>query len=223
MAVETTVAILGGSGELGQGLGVALARAGVRIRIGSRELERAVQAAEAIRASVADAEVEAATNADAVSGAELIVVAVPFATQAGLLKDLKAHVSDGQVVLDATVPLATAVGGRPTHLLGVWQGSAAQQARSILPSTVGVVSGLHTLSAADLLSAGRTAAQDTLICGDSKEDKALVSSVIGLIDGIRVVDAGPLAMSRLVEGLTPLLIGINIRHKVHAGIQITGL
>ena len=223
MAMDTTVAILGGSGDLGQGLGTALARAGFPLRIGSRQLERATEAAATIRAAVDGATIEPATNADAVIGADLVVIAVPFATQATLLTELKSQLVEGQVVLDATVPLATATGGRPTHLLGVWQGSAAQQARSILPSAIGVVSGIHTLSAADLLDVEPSGSQDTLICGDDKEHKALVSSVIGEIAGVRVVDAGPLAMSRLVEGITPLLIGINIRNKVHAGIQITGL
>lgn len=223
MTIETTVAILGGSGELGQGLGTALARAGFPIRIGSRQLDRAAEAADTIRGVVDGATIDPATNADAVVGADLVVIAVPFATQAALLNELKTVLVEGQVVLDATVPLATAVGGRPTHLLGVWQGSAAQQARSILPKTVGVVSGLHTLSAADLLQADPAEEQDTLICGDNKEHKALVASVIGEIAGVRVVDAGPLATSQLVEGITPLLIGINIRHKVHAGIRITGL
>lgn len=127
------------------------------------------------------------------------------------------------VLLDATVPLAPAVGGRPTQIVGLWSGSAAQQAAAAAPAGVGVVSGLHTLSASSLESLDHPLDQDTLICGDSREDKQVVIDLVGTVAGLRVVDAGRLEMSRLVEGLTPLLIGINIRNKTHAGIRIVGL
>jgi NADPH-dependent F420 reductase len=115
------------------------------------------------------------------------------------------------------------VGGKPTTLIGVWQGSAAQASQSLVPKGVRVVSGLHTLSGALLEDLDHDLNQDTLICGDRKADKELVHDLLDRIAGLRVIDAGRLEMSRIVEGLTPLIIGINIRNKAHAGVRITGL
>ena len=123
---------------------------------------------------------------------------------------------------DTTVPLATAVGGRPIHLVEPWHGSATQQARSAINDRVALASGLHTISAAALRDLEHPLDQDTLICGDPLA-KGVVAAALERIGGLRVVDAGSLEMSRLLEGLTPVLIGINIRHKTHAGIQITHL
>jgi NADPH-dependent F420 reductase len=105
----------------------------------------------------------------------------------------------------------------------VWAGSAAQQAAANVPKGVTVVSGLHTLSAALLEDLSADLAQSTLICGNRKADKDFVADVLGRIEGLDIVDAGPLDTSRLVEGITPVLIGINIRYKTHAGISITGV
>lgn len=220
----STIALLGGTGQLGFGLALRFARAGHRVVIGSRDADRAVGAAERAVAILPQADVTGASNETAAEAADpLVIVAVPFASQAATLKAVGTHLRPGQIVLDATVPLGPAIGGRPTQLLGVWLGSAAQQARSLVPDEVGVVSGLHTLSGAVLEDLDAPLDQDTLICGDRKADKQVVSALIGTIDGLRTIDAGRLESSRLVEGLTPLLIGINIRNKVHAGVRIVGL
>jgi NADPH-dependent F420 reductase len=127
------------------------------------------------------------------------------------------------VLVDATVPLAAAVSGRATRLLGVPQGSAAQQAQEMAPEGVTVVSALHTVSAASLGDLDQRLDEDVLVAGDVKEAKRRVAALIALIAGLRPVDAGRLEAARLIEGLTPLLISINIRHKTHAGIKLTGL
>ncbi|KRF00985.1 hypothetical protein ASG88_11340 [Nocardioides sp. Soil777] len=218
------VAILGGTGNLGYGLALRLGRAGYSVLIGSRSEDRAREAADRASTAVPEAHITGASNEEAAgAAARLVVVAVPFVSQVATLRSVSPALREGQVVLDATVPLGPAVGGRPTQLVGVWSGSAAQQARSAVPEHVGVVSGLHTLSAATLEDLDETVDQDTLICGDSAADKQVVQEVLGRIEGLRVVDAGRLEMSRMVEGLTPLLIGINIRNKTHAGIRVVGL
>jgi NADPH-dependent F420 reductase len=218
------VAILGGTGQLGFGLALRLGRAGVPVVIGSRDGARAEEAAERAAGLVPEGDFSGAENAAAAARAEQVVVlAVPYASQASTLKGVADALREDQILLDATVPLGPAVGGKPTQLIGVWQGSAAQAAQSLVPKGVRVVSGLHTLSGSLLEDLGHDLDQDTLICGDRKADKELVAALLGRIDGLRVVDAGRLEQSRIVEGLTPLIIGINIRNKTHAGVRITGL
>lgn len=219
-----TVSILGGTGSLGFGLAARLGLAGFSVCIGSRDAERAAEAADRATALAPGATFTGDSNARAVDQADrLVVITIPFASQASTLKSVADHWRPGQVALDATVPLATAVGGPPTQTLQPWHGSAAEQARSAIPATVSVASGLHTVSAASLLDLSHPLDQDTLVCGDDPDAKAVVSETLGCIDGLRVVDAGRLSMSRLAESITPLLIGINIRHKTHAGLRLTNL
>jgi 8-hydroxy-5-deazaflavin:NADPH oxidoreductase len=217
------IAILGGTGNLGYGLAVRLAVAGHAVVIGSRLPERASDAAEKVREVVTDSDVCGTTNEQAAEFADFVVIAVPFAHQASTLKTVHDHLREGQIVIDACVPLATAYGGRPTQLTGVWHGSSAQQASALVPDGVSVVSALHTLSADLLADIDVSLDQDTLICGNRKADKAAVIELLSSIKGLRVVDAGRLEMSRITESLTPLLIGINIRNKVHSGFRITGI
>jgi len=225
LVVTEAVAILGGTGNLGFGLALRLADAGYSVVIGSRDTDKAKAAATRVAQRVLPAGyVRGLENSDAVTEADrLVIVTVPFASQASTLKSIAPSLRDGQIVLDATVPLATAVGGSPTQLLGPWAGSAGEQARAALRPSVGLVSGLHTLSASLLEDLEHGVDQDTLLCGDSADDKRFVAGVLERVPGLRVVDAGGLSTSRLVESLTPLLIGINIRNKVHAGIKIVGL
>ena len=191
--------------------------------IGSRDEGRAREAAQRAQARVPHAEVTGLGNPDAPAGAEIVILAVPFRNQSENLTNLRRSLHPGQILLDATVPLAAAVSGKATRSLGVWQGSAAQQAQEMVPDGVRVVSGLHTVSAAHLADLDHPLDEDVLICGDSKDDKARVSQLIAAIPGLRPVDCGRLEMARIVEQLTPLLISINARHKTTAGIKITGL
>ena len=105
----------------------------------------------------------------------------------------------------------------------MWQGSAAQQAQEMVPDGVRVVSALHTVSAALLGDLDHALGEDVLVCGDRREDKQVVAELVERIDGLRAIDAGRLEMARITEQLTALLISINVRHKTHAGIKITGL
>lgn len=220
---DKTVAILGGSGALGQGIALRLAQGGSGVVIGSRNAGRAAEAADAVRAAVPAATVEGLENGEAAARAEVVLLCVPFASQASTLNGLREVLRAGQLVVDATVPLAAAVGGKPVRMLGVWQGSAAEQAQELVPEGVTVVSALHTVSAAMLADLAHTLDEDVLVCGDRKADKQRVIALLERIAGLRGVDCGRLEQARIVESLTAMLIGLNIRYKTHAGIRITGL
>lgn len=223
MPLPSRVSIIGASGALGQGLARRWAAAGVPLALGSREPSRAAEAAAELIAAVPGADVESADNPGAAAASPVVVMAVPFAAQAATYKAIADSLAPGTLVIDATVPLAPAVGGKPTRTLGVWQGSAAQQAAELVPEGVTVVSALHTVSAAMLADPGHAFDEDVLVCGDDADGKKAAAELIETIDGLRAVDAGRLEQSRIAESLTALMIGINIRNKTHAGIRITGL
>jgi 8-hydroxy-5-deazaflavin:NADPH oxidoreductase len=217
------IPIVGGTGALGAGLALRWAQAGASIAIGSRSAERAEQAAARLREAVPGAEVEGLLNEEAAQRAEIVFLTVPFRAQSENLNNLREALRPGQILVDCTVPLAAAVSGKATRSLGVWQGSAAQQAQEMVPGGVSVVAALHTVSAPKLADTAAELDEDVLVCGDRKADKARVAGLIELIPGLRTVNAGPLETARIVEQLTPLLISINSRYKTHAGIRVTGL
>jgi 8-hydroxy-5-deazaflavin:NADPH oxidoreductase len=221
--VTPGVCIVGGTGALGFGLALRLAREGVPIAIGSRDADRAREAVAKASDRVPDGSFTGAENAEAVKDAEIVILSVPFRSQSETLTNLKSALRPAQLLVDATVPLAAAVSGKATRTLGVWQGSAAQQAQEMAPEGVRVVSAFHTVSAALLSDLDHELDEDVLVCGDRREDKAKLTELVNRIAGLRAVDCGPLEMARIVEQLTPLLISINVRNKVRAGIKITGL
>jgi NADPH-dependent F420 reductase len=217
------VAVIGASGALGFGLAIRLAGAGVAIAIGSRDAARAEETAERAAALVPEGVFSAHDNAGAARAAGTVILSVPFRNQSETLTNLKGELSAGQLLIDATVPLAAAVSGKATRMLGVWQGSAAQQALEMVPEGVRVVSALHTVSAASLAELGEPLDQDVLVCGDSREDKREAAALIERIDGLRCVDCGRLEMARVTESLTALMIAVKLRYTNHAGIHLTGL
>jgi 8-hydroxy-5-deazaflavin:NADPH oxidoreductase len=221
MSAET-IAIIGGAGELGFGLALRFASAGVKVLIGSRDEVKAREAAARVKQGVPAADVTGLANPEAAAKASIAILAVPFSAQAAILKSIKPALKSA-ILVDATVPLAATVGGRPTRMLGVWEGSAAQAARELLPG-VTVVSAFHNVSADVLQDLSAKPDCDILICGDDAAAKERVAALVKLIPGLRPVDAGALEMSRIVESLTALLIALNRRHKVpHCGIRITGM
>ena len=223
MSPTEPIPILGGTGALGAGLARRWARAGVPIVLGSRAADRAEEAAAKLREAVPGAEVSGLLNEEAAGKAEVVFLAVPFRAQSENLNNLREALRPGQILVDCTVPLAAAVSGKATRSIGVWQGSAAQQAQEMVPDGVTVVSALHTVGAPTLADLEQELGEDVLVCGDKKADKARVAHLIELIPGLRAINAGPLEMARIVEQLTPLLISINSRYKAHAGIKLTGL
>jgi len=222
-AVTPPVCIVGATGALGFGLALRLGKAGVPIVIGSRDAGRAQEAVGRASEQVPEGSFSGAENAEAVQGAEIVVLSVPFRSQSETLTNLKNALSPDQLLVDATVPLAAAVSGKATRTLGVWQGSAAQQAQEMAPEGVRVISAFHTVSAVLLTDLEHDLDEDVLICGDKKADKQKLATLVEQIPGLRPVDCGPLEMARIVEQFTPLIISINVRNKVRAGIKITGL
>jgi hypothetical protein len=195
----------------------------VPVVIGSREGSRAREAAARASELAGGAPITGEENADAVASAEIVVLSVPFRSQSETLTNLRGSWHEGHVLIDATVPLAAAVSGRATRMLGVWQGSAAQQAQEMAGASVSVVSALHTVSAASLTDLEHSLDEDVLVCGDSAAAKRSAAALLERIDGLRCVDCGPLEMARITESLTALMISVNSRYKTHAGVRIAGL
>ena len=217
------IPIVGATGALGWGLAMRLANAGQPVVIGSRSAERAEEAAGRVREVAENAEVEGLVYDEAAGRGPIVFLTVPFRAQAENLNNLREVLQPGQILVDCTVPTAAAVGGRATRTLGVWQGSAAQQAQEMVPDGVTVIGTLHTVSAKTLGNPDAELGEDILVCGDRKADKARVARIIELIPGLRAVNAGALEMARIVEQITSLLISVNARYKTHAGLRITGL
>ncbi len=217
------IAILGGTGPAGMGLALRWARAGETIIIGSRDAERALEAASNIKKKSGDnARVSGMENNAACAAADLLVLTVPFEGQAALLKRLKPAIRAGSILIDATVALAAGVGGRASRTLGVWQGSAAQQAAELVPKGVSVAAAFHNLSA-ELLNGDEAIDCDVIVCSDDASASQFARTLAGKISGVRAIDGGKLENARILEQITALLIGLNIRHKGHGGIRITGL
>ena len=217
------VSIIGASGALGFGLATRLARAGCAVTIGSRDAERAEQASLRARELVAGSVVCGLPNLIAAVRNELVILCVPFRSQSETLNNLRDVLQPGQLVIDATAPLAAAVGGKATRILGVPQGSAAQQAQEMVPAGVTVLSALHTVSAALLRDLDHELDEDVLLCGDRRADKRRAAALIDSIDGLRCVDCGRLEMARVTESMTALMISVNARYKTRAGVKLTGL
>jgi NADPH-dependent F420 reductase len=217
------IAIIGATGALGFGLTLRWGRAGVPVEGGPRAGPPAGGPPAPPGAALPDGHFEGYENAEAAAKADIVLLSVPFRSQSETLTNLKEVLRPHQLVVDATVPLAAAVSGRATRMLGVWQGSAAQQAQEMVPEGVRVVSALHTVSASSCADLEHALDEDVLVCGDNREDKKRVIGLVERIEGLRGVDAGRLEMARITESLTALLISINVRHKAHAGIKITGV
>ena len=223
MAENEPIPIIGGTGALGAGLATRWAAAGLPVVLGSRSAERAEEAAAKVRGKAPGADVTGLENGEAAQRGEIVFLTVPFRAQSENLNNLREALRPGQILVDCTVPLAAAVSGKATRSLGVWQGSAAQQAQEMVPDGVTVVAALHTVGAPTLADAEAELGEDVLVCGDKKADKARVARLIETIPGLRAVNAGALEMARIVEQLTPMLISVNTRYKAHAGIRLTGL
>jgi NADPH-dependent F420 reductase len=221
--VSRTIAVLGGTGPEGFGLAQRWAKAGETIIIGSRNAQRAQEAAAKIKSKVGQqARVSGAENSAAGAAADLLVLTIPFEGHAPLLKQIKPAIRAGSIVVDTTVALASSVGGRASRTLGVWQGSAAQETAELAPKGVPVVAAFQNLPA-DLLNGDGPVDCDVLVCSDDPDASKNVRLLAARIPGVRAIDGGKLENARILEQITALLIGLNIRHKGHSGIRITGL
>ena len=220
--MSRVIAVLGGTGPEGSGLAWRWARAGETVIIGSRDPRRAQETAESLRKRCDTAKISGEENVAACANADVIVLTIPFTGHAPLLKQIKSAIRPGAVVIDATVPLAASVGGRATRTLGVWQGSAAQQTAELLPKEIPVVAAFQNVPA-DLLKTDAPVDCDVIVCGDDPKASQLALELAAKIPGVRGIDGGKLENARILEQITALLVGMNIRHKGHSGIRITGL
>lgn len=222
------IAIIGGTGDQGHGLGLRWAKSGYPVVIGSRDAGRAGAAAREMQAllegqGVDSPEIQGLANRDAAGEAAIVVLTVPFAAQIATLKEIRESLRPDSLLIDVTVPLEPAVGGKPTRMLGVWAGSAAEQCAEMAPQGVRVVSAFQNVGAAALSDLGHDVECDIVVCGDDKASRESVKPLVEAIPGCRYVDGGLLANSRIVESVTAMLIGFNIRYKAHTGIRITGI
>lgn len=193
--------------------------------IGGRAAEKSQRiAGEATEALGGNVTVGGDANENAVKDAELVVVTVPYPGLADTYKAIKPSLTEGATILDCNVPLASEMGGKPTRVMGIWEGSVAQQAKSILGMEFPVASGFHTVMGAKLVDTDHELGGDVLVAGDMAA-RRVVQGLVGKIAGARFVDCGPLENARILESLTALLIGINIRYKLDpgAGLKIAGL
>jgi NADPH-dependent F420 reductase len=217
------VAVIGGTGDLGFALATRWAKNGIQVVIGSREQSKAEDAAERLRGIVPDADVKGADNATAAGDAGVVLVAVPFSGFVPIYKSIAEAIAPETIVIDATVPVEASLGGKATHVFGVWEGSAAQLGKAFLPKETKMCSAFHTLSASAVADLEVALDGDVLVCG-SKSGKEKVRDLIEVLPDLRYVDAGPLENARIVEPITALLIGLNHRYKTdRSGIHITGL
>lgn len=221
--MKRVIAIVGGTGPAGSGLAQRWARAGEHVVIGSRDAKRAQEVAARIeKAAGGKGKVEGAENAAAVAQGNVVVLAIPFPSHAELIAQLRPVFRKDAVVIDVTVPLASNVGGHATRTIGVWQGSAAQQAAEMLPG-IAVAAAFQNI-AASVLAGEAPVECDVIVCTDHPHAREVASELAAKIPGVYAVDGGKLENARIVEQLTALLITINKRHKSHtAGVRITGL
>src|SRR6267378_2125946 len=218
------IAIVRGTGAEGSGLAYRLAKAGEYILIGSRDAARAQETARLLRERIGTAvQIEGMDNASAAAACDIAILTVPFSGAAALVKQLKSAWKPGTVVIDTTVPLAATVGGAPTRVLGVWQGSAAEQTKELLPAGVSLAAAFQNLGA-ETLARDEPVDCDVLVCSDDEKAKQVAFELVSKIPGARALNGGKLENARIVESLTALLIGLNMRYKVHGtGIRFTGL
>lgn len=214
-----TIAILGGTGDQGLGLAFRFARAGRSVVIGSRKADRAAAAAEEVRGRVPGADVEGLENLAAAAKGKFVVLSVPFEHCASTVKAVRGSLGPDQIVVSMGVPLATAVGDAALRTVGVWQGSCAELVQELVPSGVPVVSAFQNVSAHRLQDLDHEVDCDVVVSGP-REQRRAVMALCDLVPGLRGLDGGPLANARIVEELTALLIGMNVRYKTPEGIGV---
>ena len=216
---QVKIAVLGGTGKEGSGLALRWAAAGYDVTLGSRELEKAQRAAAELNTMLGQDLVRGMTNRDAAAQADVVVVTVPYAAHAATIESVK-DVAQGKVLVDVTVPLD------PQNVRRVKMpaaGSASVEAQRLVGEGVKVVAAFQNISAEHLRSLDHEIECDVLVCGNDKDAK---QQVIELAQAARIQawDAGPIENAMVIEGLTSVLINLNIKHKVKAaGIRITGV
>ena len=220
------VAIIGGTGPQGLGIAKRFAIEGVEVIVGSRKEEKALTIVEETIEELKDYDLNMVgmANEDAAKAGDILILTVPLAAQKPTLESIKEFCND-KIILDATVPLETAIGGKPFRFVDLMEGSAAERTEKILEGTgAKVICAFCNISNSHLSNIPNEIDCDCLIAGNDNEAKEIASELINKIPGIQCIDCGILEKARIIEKITPLLIGLNIKYKSHyGGLRITGI
>lgn len=220
------IGIVGGTGDQGIGLALRFAKAGEEVIIGSRDVKKALNAVNLVKNMLKEEadNVSGATNDKTAEEGDIVILTVPLQAQMVTLKSIKDSL-DGKILVDATVPLESCIGGAPVRFVNLWEGSAVERTAEFLKEKdVIIVSAFNNISASSLTSIDSDVDCDCLISGDDEESKVTVAELAEKIPGVRAIDCGGLENARIVEKITPLLINLNIKNRVkRVGIRLTGL
>ena len=214
------IAIIGGTGDQGLGLAMRFVQAGLPVCIGSRDETKARMAVDTIKEKFPQASVTGMGNTQAVKDNDIIILSVPYKFMVDTLKGIKEYLTPEKTLVSLCVPLASNVGGRPTQIIQPWEGSAAEQAQGLVPEGVTVVGSFHNVCSARLQDLDNTVDDDVVVCCNDKEKRKEIMELASRVDGMRGIDGGPLCNARIVESITALIIGMNIRYKMPKGIGI---
>lgn len=219
------IGIIGGTGGQGLGIAIRFVQTGEEVIIGSRTIEKAEAAVNRIKELLEEKEIsklKAAENPDAARKADILILTVPLAAQKATLLSIKEEAA-GKILMDATGPLESAIGGSATRCIYLPEGAASERAQKLLPDTK-IICAFNNISQGALMNFNESIDCDCLISGDDQESKITAAKLIEQIPGVRVIDCGPLERAQLIEKITPLLIGLNIKKTCkEAGIRITGI
>ena len=220
------VSVIGGTGPQGLGIAERLSIAGVEVIVGSRKEEKALDVVAKATEDLAgyNLNMTGMANEDAAKVGDVLILTVPLAAQKPTVEGIKEFCTD-KIVMDATVPLETAIGGKPFRFVDLMEGSAAERTAKILEGTgAKVICAFCNISNSHLSNIPEEIDCDCLIAGDDKEAKEIAAEIIDKIPGIKTIDTGILEKARIIEKITPLLIGLNIKYKSHyGGLRITGI
>jgi 8-hydroxy-5-deazaflavin:NADPH oxidoreductase len=215
---QLTIGLLGGTGPQGRGLALRLALAGHQVLLGSRDPQRAAAVVAELLGG-RDLPIQGVANRDAAAGAEVVFLVFPYAGQAEVLPGLAGPIGD-KVVVDVVNPLGWDEAG--PYPLAVPEGSAAEQAQTLLPQAR-VVAAFHHAAPRLLADPERQVETDVLVVGDDQAARGLVIELADQIPGCRGVDAGALRLARQLEGFTAVVVSVNRRYRINAGLRISRL
>jgi len=213
------IAIIGGTGSQGLGLALRIVKAGMPVIIGSRDDTKARIAVDKVKEVFPNAVVEGYDNFTAAEKGDILIMTVPYKFMADTIKSIKGAITEDKILVSPCVPLANAVGGKPTQVVRPWEGSAAEQAQALVPN-VKVVGAFQNICAARLMDIENPVEDDVIVCSEDKEARKTIIELVNKIDSLRGINGGKLCTSRIVESLTALIIGMNIRYKTSKGLGI---
>jgi 8-hydroxy-5-deazaflavin:NADPH oxidoreductase len=213
------VSILGGTGEQGPGMALRWAKAGVEVIIGSRQQARAEGVAAELNEELGQPLIKGMANPEAAAAADVVALTVPFSAHQATIESVKDQLQ-GKIVIDVCVPLDP---DNPRKMKYPAAGSATQEAQALLGEEVKVVAAFQNVSAYELRHIEHDIDCDVLVCGNDRDARQTVMELVNKM-GMRPVDAGLAYNAPIIEGITAMLIGLNIRNKVRgSGVRITGL